>query len=323
MNGMRKSMRFRESGIVLVLALQVLVLWAVAPRVNGESTFMNRENLMQVARAFSFIGTAAVGATIVIVAGGIDLSVGSVLGLTDVVAALCLAGGWGIAPAVALGMIAALACGLASGILVAFAALPPFIATLGMLSIGRGAAYFLTGGRVISGFPESFTRFGQGFLAGVVPYPVVVMLLACVAGAALMKLTSYGRAVHALGGSEEAVKLSGISVPKLKLSVYVLAGAFAGLAGLMYVSRFGYGSSTAGYGYELQVISAVVIGGTSLSGGDGSVLGSVLGAAVMGLLANGLTLLSVPEEYNQLVVGGVIILAVLVDSYRRRREAAR
>jgi len=244
------------------------------------------------------------------------------MGLTDVVTALALASGWGIAPAVVLGLLAAVICGLVNGGLVAYARLPPFIVTLGMLSIARGAAYFLTGGRIISGLPEAFTGFGQGFLAGGMPYPVVVMILAMAAGVVLMGLTTYGRTLHALGGSEEAVKLSGISVRRLKLSVYGLAGGFAGLAGIMYVSRFGYGASTAGLGYELQVISAVVIGGTSLSGGDGSVLGSVLGAAVMGLLSNGLTLLSIPEEYNQFAVGLVIILAVLVDRYRHR-EAAR
>jgi len=313
-----KLPRFRESGILLVLVIQVLVLWAIAPRVDGKSTFMTPDNLMAVARAFSFIGIASIGATMVIVSGGIDLSVGSVLGLTDVVTALALSGGHGITVAVTAGMAAALACGLASGALVAYARLPPFIATLGMLSIGRGGSYFLSGGRIVSGFPDSFVGFGQGFMAGMVPYPVVVMLLATAAGAVLMRLTSYGRALTALGGNEEAVKLSGLDVPALKLSVYALAGGFAGLAGLMYVSRFGYGSSTAGWGYELQVISAVVIGGTSLSGGEGTVLGSFLGAAVMGLLANGLTLMSVPEEYNQFVVGLVIILAVLVDRYRNR-----
>jgi ribose transport system permease protein len=214
--------------------------------------------------------------------------------------------------------MAATGCGLANGVLVAYANLPPFIATLGMLSIARGASYFLSGGRIISGLPDGFVQFGQGFLGGWVPWPVVVMLLATAVGAVMMRYMACGRALTALGGNEEAAKLSGLPVPALKLIVYALAGGFAGLAGLMYVSRFGYGSSTAGWGYELQVISAVVIGGTSLSGGEGTVLGSVLGAAVMGLLVNGLTLLSVPEEYNQFVVGLVIILAVLADRYRNR-----
>lgn len=316
-----KILNFRESGIVLVLLLQVLLLWAVAPRIDGESTFLNRDNLMQVARAFSFIGIAAVGATMVIVAGGIDLSVGSVMGLTVVVVALALVAGWPVGPAVAAGVVAATVCGLINGGLVAYAGLPPFIVTLGMLSMARGAAYFLTGGRIVSGLPEAFTGFGQGFLAGWVPYPVAVMILATAAGAVLMQVTTYGRALHAVGGSEEAVKLSGINVRRLKLSVYGFAAAFGGLAGVMYVSRFGYGASTAGVGYELQVISAVVIGGTSLAGGEGSVLGSVLGAAVMGLLTNGLTLLSVPEQYNQFIVGFVIILAVLVDRFRHREAA--
>jgi len=306
--------RFREGGIVLVLVLMGVLLWAVAPRTPaGDSTFLNRENLMQVARAFSFIGIASVGATLVIVSGGIDLSVGSVLGLTVVVTAMSLSAGWGIAAASAAGLLAATACGLANGALIAWAGLPPFIVTLGMLSIARGAGYWLSGGRIISGLPDPFVGFGQGFLASVVPLPVVVMLAAMLAGAVLMRRTVLGRAVHALGGNEAAAVLAGLPVRPLKLAVYGLGGLFAGLAGLMYVARFGYGSSTAGNGWELQVISAVVIGGTSLSGGDGTVVGSVLGAAVIGILTNGLTLLSVPEEYNQLVVGVVIVMAVLGD----------
>ncbi len=312
--------KFKESGILTVLALQILLLYLIAPRIDGESTFLNRENLMQVARSFSFIGIAAVGATFVIVSGGIDLSVGALLGLTDVVAALALAAGWGIPAAVLAGLAAAIGCGLVNGGLIGMLRLPPFIATLGMLSIARGAAYFMTQGRIVAGLPESFTSFGQGHLAGGLPYPVLIMVAAMGFGIVLMRLTRYGRHVRALGGNEEAAKLSGLNVAALKLSVYALAGLFAGIAGVAYVSRFGYGASTAGFGYELQVISAVVIGGTSLSGGVGSVLGSVLGAAVMGLLSNGLTLLSVEEEYNQLVVGMVIILAVLAERWRQRER---
>lgn len=315
-----RTLRLRESGILTVLALQILTLWLIAPRIDGESTFLNHDNLMQVARSFSFIGIAAVGATFVIVSGGIDLSVGALLGLTDVVAALALAGGLNIPAAISLGLGAAVCCGLINGGLIGLLRLPPFIATLGMLSIARGAAYFMTKGRTVAGLPESFIAFGQGHLAGGLPYPVIAMLAATVLGIALMRLTRYGRHVHALGGNEEAAKLSGLNVAWLKVSVYGLAGFFAGAAGIVYVSRFGYGASTAGFGYELQVISAVVIGGTSLSGGFGSVLGSVLGAAVMGLLSNGLTLLSVEEEYNQLVVGLVIILAVLAERCRHRER---
>ncbi|MEK7475300.1 MAG: ABC transporter permease [Candidatus Coatesbacteria bacterium] len=318
-----RALRFRETGIVVVLVVMGAVLWAVAPRTAaGESTFLNRENLMQVARAFSFIGIASVGATLVIVSGGIDLSVGSVLGLTVVTTAMALSAGWGIVAASTAGLIVSGACGLVSGALVAWGRLPPFIVTLGMLSIARGAGYWLSGGRMVSGLPDSFVAFGQGFLASVVPLPVVVMLLAMLAGAVALRRTVFGRAVHALGGNEAAAVLSGLPVARLKLAVYGLGGLFSGLAGLIYVARFGYGSSTAGVGWELQVISAVVIGGTSLAGGDGTVVGSVLGAAVIGVLTNGLTLLSVPEEYNQLVVGCVIVMAVLGDRLRMPRSLA-
>lgn len=310
--------RFREAGILLVLVGMGLVLALVAPRIDGRSTFLNAENLMQVARAITFIGTAAIGATIVIVAGGIDLSAGSVLGLTVVTAALGMAHGWSAPVACGVALLAATGAGLVSGALIAWTKLPPFIVTLGMLSIARGASYWLSEGRIISGLPEGFVALGQGFVGGALPLPVAVMLLAGMIAAVLMARTAFGRAVHAVGGNEAAAELSGLPVARIKLGVYALGGAFAGLAGLLYVARFGYGSSTAGSGYELQIISAVVIGGTSLAGGEGTVLGTLLGAAVMGLLTNGLTLLSVPEEYNQFVVGLVIILAVLADRFRRR-----
>lgn len=313
-------MRFRERGILLVLVGLGTFLWAVAPRNDGRSAFLERENLMQVARACSFTGTAAVGATMVIVAGGIDLSAGSVLGLAVVVVSLLASHGTGLAAACIGALLAAAACGAANGLLIARAGLPPFIVTLGMLSIARGAGYWLTGGQIVGGLPDGFVAFGQGHLGGVLPYPVLVMLVTAVAGAVVMRLTPFGRSVHAVGGNEEAARLSGLPVGALKIAVYGLGAATAGLAGLLYAARFGYGSSTAGLGWELQIISAVVIGGTSLAGGDGSVIGSVLGAAVMGLITNGLTLLSVPEEYNQFVVGAVIVLAVLIDRIRLRRR---
>lgn len=310
--------RFREAGILLVLIAMGIGLTLVSPRIDGRSTFLNAENLMQVARAMTFIGTAAIGATIVIVAGGIDLSAGSVLGLTVVTAALGMAHGWGPVVACAVALLVAIGAGLINGGLIAWTGLPPFIVTLGMLSIARGASYWLSEGRIISGLPEGFVAAGQGFVGGWLPVPVAVMLAAGLIAAIVMARTAFGRSVHAVGGNEAAGTLSGLPVRGIKLLVYALGGLFAGIAGLLYVARFGYGSSTAGSGYELQIISAVVIGGTSLVGGDGTVFGTLLGAAVMGLLTNGLTLLSVPEEYNQFVVGLVIILAVLADRFRRR-----
>jgi ribose transport system permease protein len=313
--------RRREVGLIVVLLGFGLLLWAVAPRVDGRSTFLAAGNLKDVARACSFIGTAAVGATLVMVGGGIDLSVGSLRGLSVVATAQVMAGGGGIAAGVAVGLLAGLGGGLVNGALVGYARLPPFIATLGTLSMARGLAYLLTGGRVISGLPASFEAFGRGYWLGVVPWPVVVLVLCAAAGWVLMERMAFGRAVHALGGNPEAAVLSGLPVKRITLAVYALAGLFAGIAGVTYAARFGYGSSTAGLGYELSVISAVVIGGTSLAGGDGTVLGSVLGAVLMGLLANGLTLLNVSEEYTQLAIGGVIVAAVWLDRVRRSRLA--
>ena len=196
---------------------------------------------------------------------------------------------------------------------------PPFIATLGRRSIARGLAYGITGGGTVQDLPEAFVEgIGQGKVAGV-PVPVLVMAATAAAGALFLGRTRAGRRAYALGGNEEAARLSGVPIVRLKMLLYTLCGCTAGIAATLYVAYFSVAQSVAGLGYELDVVAAVVIGGGSLSGGEGSIAGALLGAMIMGVLRNGLVLLGVPGHWHQVAIGSVIVLAVAADLWTRRK----
>jgi ribose transport system permease protein len=307
--------------IWVALLLEVIILVALTSRIGGEpyfqSTFLSYSNISQVLRAVSFIAIMAVGQAVVIISGGIDLSSGSVLGLAGVVTAIAFNQNFPFVGCIAAGLVVGLAAGGTSGLLITKAKLPPFIATLGMLSVARGLAYAITGGETIRNLPESFLYIGQRDLIGV-PIPVWIMLIFAVIVAYFLFSTMWGRYAYAIGGNEEAARLSGIAVHKMKMVFYVLSGLAAAIAGVLYVSRFGVGQSTAGLGYELDVIAAAVIGGVSLSGGKGTITGVILGSILMGILRNGLVLLNVSAYWQQVAIGLVIILAVVLD--RRSRS---
>jgi len=309
-----------RAGIWVALLLEIIILVALTSRIGGEpyfqSTFLNYSNITQVLRAVSFIAIMAVGQAVVIISGGIDLSPGSVLGLAGVVTAI----GYnrslpGVVPILA-GLGVGVLAGGSSGWLITKAKLPPFIATLGMLSVARGLAYAITGGETIRNLPENFLFVGQGAVMGI-PIPIWIMLIFAVLVAQFLSRTMWGRYAFAIGGNEEAARLSGIAVGRMKMIFYTLSGFSAALAGVLYVSRFGVGQSTAGLGYELDVIAAAVIGGVSLSGGRGNITGVILGSILMGILRNGLVLLNVSAYWQQVAIGLVIILAVILD--RRSR----
>jgi ribose transport system permease protein len=310
-----------RTGIWVALLLEVLILVLLTSKVGGEpyfqSTFLNYSNISQVLRAVSFIAIMAVGQAVVIISGGIDLAPGSVLGLAGVVTALGLTSGFSVSLALGAGLGVGLAAGAANGILVTKAKLPPFIATLGMLSVARGLAYAITGGETVRGLPESFLIIGQGELAGV-PTPIWVMLLFSALVSYFLSSTVWGRYAYAIGGNEEAARLSGIRVGGVKVLFYLISGLSAAIAGILYLARFGVGQSTAGLGYELDVIAAAVIGGVSLSGGRGAIVGVILGSILMGVLRNGLVLLNVSAYWQQVAIGAVIILAVILDRRSRR-----
>ncbi len=308
-----KTMRF---GIWLALLLEVLLLTILTSSFGGssgfESTFLNWSNLSQVIRALSFIAIMGVGQAVVIITGGIDLSVGSVLGLSGVVTAVLLNANVGTPAAVLAGVVVGLFGGILNGLVITRAKLPPFIVTLGMMSIARGLAFAITGGETIRSLPPGFLLIGQGEILGL-PIPILAMALLAATVGFLLRSTPWGRYTYAIGGNEEAALLSGVSVHRVKIAVYALCGLAAGIAGVLFTSRFGVGQSTAGLGYELDVVAAAVIGGVSLTGGRGTILGVIIGSLLMGILRNGLVLLDVSAYWQQVAIGLVIVLAVILD----------
>lgn len=311
----------KRFGIWLALLLEVVLLTILTSSFGGdagfESMFLSWSNLSQVIRSLSFIAIMGVGQAVVIIAGGIDLSVGSVLGLAGVVTALLLNLQTNMALTVIIGILVGISAGVINGVVITRAKLPPFIVTLGMMSITRGLAFAITGGETIRSLPPEFLMIGQGEFIGI-PIPILVMALIAVVIGFLLKATPWGRYVYAIGGNEEAALLSGVNVNKVKIIVYGLCGLAAGVAGVLFTSRFGVGQSTAGLGYELDVIAAAVIGGVSLTGGRGTILGVIIGSLLMGILRNGLVLLNVSAYWQQVAIGLVIILAVVMDRKAKR-----
>ncbi|MBS1875122.1 MAG: ribose ABC transporter permease [Acidobacteria bacterium] len=294
-------------GLVIALAVLCAALSAARP------SFLTLGNLVNLIRQISINGILAVGVTFVLLTGGVDLSLGSLVALTGVAAALFAHPGEYpvIAPVVA-GVAAGALCGAASGAVITVGRVAPFIVTLGMMTAARGLALVASGGRPVSNLSPEFTALGGGQVLGV---PVPVIVLAAVAAAAWVVLARFrmGRHVYAVGGNENAARASGIRVGRVKMFVYTLCGALAGLAGVVLAARITTGQPNAGVGYELDAIAAVVIGGTSLSGGVGGVGGTVLGALLMGVINNGLDLLNVPSYYQQIVKGVIIVGAVWMD----------
>ncbi|MGE5507924.1 MAG: ABC transporter permease [Chitinophagales bacterium] len=309
---LKRWLSIPEMGVIGILLALSLILTLTT------TTFLTSENLFSVARAFSWIAIMAIGECLVIITGGIDLSVASVFGLAGAVAAwVMVKAGAGVLPGVLAGLAVGLVCGLGNGLLITKTKLPPFIATIGMLNVGRGLAYALTGGWPISGLPASFLAIGQGHL-WVIPIPVIIMVVLASIFAVLLVRATVSRHIFAVGGNEQAAILSGISADRVKLLVYSLSGILAAVGGMIMTSRLGVAQSTAGLGYEMDVVAAAVIGGTSFSGGEGSIVGTVLGAAIMGVLRNGLVLLNVSAYWQQVTIGLVIVLAIMADQLRKR-----
>lgn len=294
------------------LALLVFVLSLLSPH------FLTTENLLNITRQVAVNAILATGMTFVIISAGIDLSVGSVLALSGCVMAIALNAGVGIFPGILLAVGVGSLCGLANGFMTGFLRVPPFIATLGMMSIARGLALVVTGGYPIFELPEGFSYLGTGYLWDVLPVSLLFTILVLVAAHFVLTRMKLGRYVYVIGGNEEAAVLSGVNVRTTKLLIYTICGFLAGLASVMFVSRLNSAQPTAGIAYELDAIAATVIGGTSLFGGVGSIGGTVIGALIMGVLRNGLNLLNVSSFWQQVVIGVVIITAVYVDQLRHR-----
>ncbi len=299
--------RGRELGTLGGLLALGLLLTALTPH------FLTVSNLLNVMEQTSINAVIAVGMTFVILSGGIDLSVGSLVALSGVVLATVLQAGAPLPVALLAGLLAGALCGLLNGSLVTLGRLPPFIATLGMMSVARGAALLFTDGRPVSGFPPGFRSLATGRVL-LVPVPVLVTLAVYVLAHLVLTRTRFGRYVYAIGGNEEATRLSGVSVRFHKTMVYALSGLVSGLAAAILTARLNSAQPIAGIMYELDAIAATVIGGTSLLGGQGRVTGTLVGALIMGVLRNGLNLLGISSFLQQVVIGLVIVGAVLLDS---------
>ena len=296
----------RQFGTLSALVVLSLVLWILTPH------FLTVSNLLNVAQQTTIVAIIAVGMTFVIITAGIDLSVGSVLALSGVVLASLLQAGTPLAIALPAGLGAGLLCGLLNGLLITVGRLPPFIATLGMMSVARGAALVFTGGRPISGFSDSFRQAAVGEPARI-PAPVLIMIAVYLVAHFALTKTRLGRYTYAIGGNEEAALLSGVNVRYYKTLVYGLSGMLSGLAAIILTARLNSAQPIAGMMYELDAIAATVIGGTSLTGGEGTVFGTLIGALIIGVLKNGLNLLDISSFVQQVVIGAVIIVAVLLD----------
>jgi ribose transport system permease protein len=306
-------MKARRFGTVIGLLVLCAVLWALTPH------FLTVSNLLNIAQQTSINAIVAAGMTFVIVSGGIDLSVGSIVALAGVALGVLLQGGQSPFIAIPGAIAVGTGCGLLNGLLVSVGGLPPFIATLGMMSVARGTALVFTEGRPVSGFDEGFRWLATG-TAGFVPAPVLVMLVVYAVAHLVLTRTTFGRYVYAIGGNEEATRLSGVAVRFHKTAIYGVSGALSAVAAIVLTARLNSAQPIAGMMYELDAIAATVIGGTSLSGGSGSLVGTLVGALIMGVLRNGLNLLGVSSFLQQIVIGGVIVGAVLVDTLLKRHR---
>jgi ribose transport system permease protein len=282
--------------------------------------FLTASNLSSVVRQTAVINTMALGMTLVIIAGGIDLSVGAILGFSGLMGAMAMQAGMPIWQGMAVGLVSGLFWGVVNGFLTVRLNINPFIVTLGTLGIVRGVTLIISNGLPVHRIPQAFSFLGEGNVLGV-PF-VLWILLACAAAThVILEHTRLGRYAFAIGSNLDAAYYTGIAVGFHTTAVYSISGLLCGLAGMIEASRLMTGQPTAGQGYELQVIAAVVIGGGSLRGGEGSVIGTLVGAFIMGLLANGSDLLGISPYLQQAIIGGIIILAVTVDQLRKRRMA--
>ncbi len=306
----------REAGIGIALLLMVIAFSTLAPHFTDES------NITNILTQVTINLIMAIGMTFVILIGGIDLSVGSVLAFSAMVAGLVLkVESLPVPVAITLAVLTSIAvgmgCGFLNGFIVSFWNIPSFIVTLGMLNVARGAALEVTNARTLFEFPNEFNAFGTATLFGA-PAIFVVALALVVIGWIVLTRTVFGRMVYAIGNNEEAVRLSGHNTFFYKVAVFAISGLTVGIGAIIYMARLTIASPILGSGFELNAIAAVIIGGTSLNGGRGSLVGTFLGACLIGVLADGLILMGVGDFVRQMITGGVIILAVIVDSYRAR-----
>ncbi|MEV5025451.1 ABC transporter permease [Paenibacillus sp. LPE1-1-1.1] len=316
----QKPVSLKTGATQKLLAFASLILLVVFFSVSSEN-FFRFDNLIGIMLSTAVIGVLALGSTFVIITGGIDLSVGTVMTFASVMTGVVITF-WGLSIpfGIAGGILTGALCGFISGWLVAKMNIPPFIATLGMMMVTKGLSLVVSGTKPIYfNDTPAFSKIAMDTVFKV-PYAVFIFFGLAVIASIVLSKTIIGRYNFALGSNEEATRLSGVNVTFWKIVIYVITGAFAGIAGIMMASRLNSAQPALGSGYELEAIAAVVIGGTSLSGGRGSILGTVIGALIMSVLTNGLRIMSVPQEWQVVIVGLVVIGAVYADILRRRKK---
>ena len=309
----------RSANLGLWLFLIILIAF-FAVTTEG---FFTTNNALNVLRQMSVLAIAAFGASFVIFSGGLDLSAGSTAALAGVLAAM-FARDFGFAGSAemswVIGILVGALIGLVNGAIIVYLHISPIITTLGTLAIVRGIAFVLTGGVSLFGVPDSFQGLGRGFvIPGVLPIPMLIMFILLASSWVVLRRSTFGLYVYAIGGNEEAARLSGVPINRVKLSVYGLAGMAAGLAGVILASRLGSGQAAANDGLELLVITAIVLGGASIAGGDGTMIGTFAGVLIISILGNGMTLLNIDPFYQRIVTGLALLIAVGIDQFRRRQ----
>jgi ribose/xylose/arabinose/galactoside ABC-type transport system permease subunit len=303
----------KENGIAIPLIVVVLIIWLINP------VFLHFDNIVNILRQSAYVFLIGITMTYVFIGGGMDLSVGSILALSGIISGLGLLAGIPIWICILLGIAIGAFTGLLSGIFVVKFKIPSFIVTLGMMYVARGVVQFLTRGNPVYPLPEYFNYLGQGYLFGI-PIVVIVATVLGIIGHIILDKTIFGRSVFAVGGNPETARVSGINVFRISLMTYVLNGSAAGIAGIFTAARLGSALSNAGMGMELQVIAAVIIGGTSMFGGSGSIIGTMIGAIFMSVIANGMVILKISVALQSVVIGAIIILFVGLDQYNRKRQ---
>lgn len=300
----------RRFGIFIAFLIIVIILSCIT------SSFLTGENILNVIRQISFNGMVAIGMTFVIITGGIDLSVGSVLALGALfTTSMCTQENPGsLVVAILVGLAVATACGFLNGLMITKGKMAPFIATMAMMTMARGASLLFCNGRPIINLTDEFKEIGTGSL--LLPIPILVFFLVIIVAYLVLYRSRFGRKVFAVGGNEAAARASGVNIDRVKISVYMISSFLAGLSGIILAARMSAGSPIVGEGYELDAIAAAVIGGTSLSGGVGSVFGTVIGTLIIGIISNGLDILNVSSYYQDIVKGLIIVIAVLIDRKR-------
>lgn len=300
-----KDNLFKYKSILALIVLCIIVS-VISP------TFLAVSNLRNLFTQISVNAVISLGMTFVILTGGIDLSVGSIVAIAGAVSAVTIKNTGSISLGILAALLTGIAVGFINGIIVSKGRIQAFIATLATQTVFRGVTYVFTGGNPISGLGDSFIKLTNSRILGV-PVPVIITIIVFAICAYVLTQTRYGRYVYAVGGNEDSSRLSGINVNKVKSWVYIISGATAVIAGIIVTSRIGSAAPTAGSGYELDAIAAIVIGGTNLVGGEGTILGTIIGVLIIGVLNNGLNLMDVSAFYQTIVKGLVILLAVLID----------